>query len=77
MTINKVTSVETSEAFEVLAIQHCNRDYDGKPKGDPTMAIDMPTGGAIQITLANGDVIVAWTSEWGGLEYHRKHGNDR
>ena len=70
---NRVNALEVSSVpgiAEALDIHWSSRDYAGKPISSPTKTFNLQTHGALQLTLADGAVLVIGTSEWCDVDYY-------
>jgi hypothetical protein len=55
---------------EAFTVDDGTSEWAGKPTDESGLQIELPTHGAMQLTLADGTVLVIWTSEWGGVSIH-------
>ena len=53
-----------------LDIEWSSRPYEGKPQGEPTKVFELTPHGALELTLADGTVLVIGTSEWCTVDYY-------
>jgi hypothetical protein len=49
---------------DAFTIDNLRADWPRMPSGDPVMDIELPTHGALQLTLADGTVLLISASEW-------------
>ena len=60
---------------EAFTVDDGTTEWAGKPADESGLQIELPTHGAMQLTLADGTVLVIWTSEWGGVSIHPPAGS--
>ena len=73
-----LTTIDTSKVpaiTDAFTIEfHRYGEWEGKPSGDPALGVDLPTHGALQLTLADGTVVAISASEWATMKAFPPHG---
>ena len=58
---------------DAFTIGNLRADWPGMPSGTPAMDIDLPTHGALHLTLADGTVLLISASEWAEVKVFPPH----